>query len=118
MSAAATLPPAGAAAEAGLVYVCDSIPGIARERVGDGFRYAHPNGQEVKDSKTLDRIRSLAIPPAYERVWICPLENGHLQATGRDARGRKQYRYHPRFRDVMEESKFTRAGPRRSRGAA
>jgi DNA topoisomerase-1 len=95
-----------AASDAGLVYVTGSAPGIRRVREGDGFAYVHPNGSKVKDKKTLERIRSLAIPPAYEKVWICANPEGHLQATGIDARGRKQYRYHPRFREVREESKF------------
>jgi DNA topoisomerase-1 len=93
---------------AGLVYVTDAMRGISRERRGEEFRYVWPNGREVADDKTLERIRSLAIPPAYENVWICPLENGHLQATGKDARGRKQYRYHPRFREERDSSKYDR----------
>lgn len=100
------MPPAEAAAEAGLVYVSDSLPGIRRIRKGDAFHYEHPNGKPVTDEATLKRISSLAIPPAYEKVWICPKANGHLQATGVDAKKRKQYRYHPKFREVREESKF------------
>lgn len=94
--------------EAGLVYTTDARPGIRRERRGDEFVYLKPNGDEVTDEKTLARIRSLAIPPAYERVWICPRANGHLQATGYDARGRKQYRYHPGFREARDAAKFHR----------
>ena len=97
---------AEAASEAGLVYVTDASPGIRRLRHGDSFTYVLPDGSPVKDEKTLERIRSLAIPPAYERVWVCLKANGHLQATGFDARGRKQYRYHPKFREVREEEKF------------
>jgi DNA topoisomerase-1 len=93
---------------AGLRYVSDSIPGIRRERHGEGWRYVSPDGRTIEDSTTLDRIRSLAIPPAYTDVWICPDPLGHLQATGRDARGRKQYRYHPRYRETRDETKFGR----------
>lgn len=106
MAETQTLAPAEAAEEAGLVYVTDKLPGIRRERKGESFRYFHANGKPVQDEKSLERIRSLAIPPAYEKVWICPDPNGHLQAIGYDARGRKQYRYHPRFREVREENKF------------
>ncbi len=94
--------------EAGLVYTTDASPGLRRERRGDGFAYLKPKGGEVDDEKTLARIRSLAIPPAYERVWICSRANGHLQATGIDARGRKQYRYHPEFRNARDAHKFHR----------
>jgi DNA topoisomerase I len=96
------------AERAGLVYVGDRIPGITRRRAGKGFSYRWPDGTLVKDAATLDRIRALAIPPAYKDVWICPLPEGHLQATGHDVRGRKQYRYHPRFREVREASKYVR----------
>ncbi|MEJ8840194.1 DNA topoisomerase IB [Ramlibacter sp. AN1133] len=98
--------PKEAAAAAGLVYVSDEERGIRRERKGDGFVYYRPNGEPLKDEATLERIRKLAIPPAYTDVWICPKANGHLQATGRDARGRKQYRYHPQFREVRESTKY------------
>ncbi|MEZ0325443.1 MAG: DNA topoisomerase IB [Fimbriimonas sp.] len=94
--------------EAGLVYTTDSMPGITRRRVGDTFDYFASNGKPVTKESELQRIRSLGVPPAYEDVWICPLPNGHLQATGKDARGRKQYRYHPRFREIRDESKFER----------
>lgn len=106
MSSPATLPASLSAEEAGLVYVTDTVPGIKRTRHGSGFSYQSAKGEIVRDKATLERIRSLAIPPAYERVWICPKANGHLQATGFDAKGRKQYRYHPKFREVREESKF------------
>ena len=91
---------------AGLRYVSDSKPGITRVRARAGFGYRHPDGSKVSDEGTLTRIRKLAIPPAYENVWICTDPNGHLQAVGRDARGRKQYRYHPRWREVRDEGKY------------
>jgi DNA topoisomerase-1 len=96
------------AAPPGLLYVSDTMPGIRRLREGDGFRYRDPKGRLLRDPKALQRIRKLAIPPAYEEVWICPLPQGHLQATGRDARGRKQYRYHPDWREAREAHKFER----------
>jgi len=102
-----TDPPAAAKA-AGLRYVHDDRPGIRREAVRDGFRYLDAHGEPVGDDATLKRIRSLAIPPAWTDVWICPQANGHLQATGRDARGRKQYRYHPKWREVRDEVKYER----------
>lgn len=89
-------------------YVSDARPGIQRRRAGKGFRYRAPDGSLIHDVETLQRIRSLAIPPAWTDVWICPTPNGHLQATGRDAKGRKQYRYHPRWRTVRDETKYTR----------
>src|SRR4051794_38077438 len=92
----------------GLRYVSDDRPGIRRERRGESFIYLDVHGHEIQDEKELKRIRSLAIPPAYEDVWICPYANGHLQATGRDARGRKQYRYHPKWRSVRDENKYER----------
>ncbi len=96
-----------------LRYVSDSIPGIRRHkrRLRDGkfaFTYTTPRGKPLRDKATLERIRHLAIPPAYEEVWICPHPEGHLQATGRDARGRKQYRYHARFRETKDEIKHAR----------
>jgi DNA topoisomerase I len=103
---AAKLKPAAAAA--GLVYVSDTLPGIRRVRRGSKFAYVHPDGRRVTDAEELLRIRSLAIPPAYEDVWICRNPRGHLQATGRDARGRKQYRYHPRWRTFRDSEKFER----------
>ncbi len=93
---------------AGLRFVHDRQPGIRREPDGDGFRYAAPDGSPIDDEKTLARIRSLAIPPAYQDVWICPRANGYLQATGHDARGRKQYRYHPQWRAARDETKYER----------
>jgi DNA topoisomerase-1 len=98
--------PAEAARSAGLQYVSDEDPGLRRATRGDGFAYTRANGSEVKDESTLERIRKLAIPPAWTDVWICASPHGHLQATGRDVRGRKQYRYHPRFREVREETKY------------
>jgi DNA topoisomerase-1 len=100
------LDPQAAARAAGLRYVSDREPGITRIRTEDGFAYRNPDGSPVEDSNTLARIRKLAIPPAYENVWICRSPNGHLQAVGRDARGRKQYRYHPRWRRVRDEAKY------------
>ncbi len=95
-----------AAKAAKLRYVSDRRPGISRVRTAEGFTYRNPDGSTVTDEETLARIRKLAIPPAYEHVWICPYPNGHLQAVGRDARGRKQYRYHPRWREVRDEGKY------------
>ena len=95
-----------AAAEAGLRYVSDERPGITRRRSGTGFAYRMPDGSPVRDKAALERIRSLAIPPAYRDVWICPHANGHIQATGRDDKGRKQYRYHTRWREVRDAAKF------------
>ncbi len=89
-------------------YVDDRSPGIRRLRCGKGFRFVRPDGSAVKDTETLARIRGLVIPPAWTDVWICPAPDGHIQATGRDARGRKQYRYHPRFREIREETKYER----------
>ena len=93
---------------AGLRYVAADRPGITRQSRGKGFGYRASDGSVVRDPETLRRIRSLAIPPAWTEVWICPNENGHIQAVGRDARGRKQYRYHPRWRAVRDESKYER----------
>lgn len=104
--AAAAADPRETAAAAGLVYVSDEDRGIRRERQGDAFAYYKPNGDPLTDEAALERIRKLAIPPAYTDVWICPKANGHLQATGRDARGRKQYRYHPQFRELRESTKY------------
>jgi DNA topoisomerase-1 len=97
-----------AARAADLRYVSDEEPGVRRVRSGKGFRYVGPDGQPVRDPDTLRRIRSLALPPAWRDVWICTRPDGHLQATGRDARGRKQYRYHPRWRAVRDETKYER----------
>ena len=100
--------PTEAAKAAGLRYVTDSMRGITREIDGDGFRYLDADGNPVDDEATLARIKSLVIPPAWTEVWICKLANGHLQATGRDARQRKQYRYHPRWRNVRDDVKYER----------
>ena len=100
-------PPAAAKA-AGLRYVTDSKPGIRRDKDGEGFRYLDAKGEPVEDEATLKRIKSLVIPPAWTDVWICSQANGHLQATGRDAKGRKQYRYHPKWRNVRDEVKYER----------
>jgi DNA topoisomerase I len=100
--------PVESAKSAGLRYVHDDLAGIRRKRCGKGFRYVDPDGKPVRDRETLKRIRSLAIPPAWTEVWVCPLANGHLQATGRDAKGRKQSRYHPRWRAVRDEAKYGR----------
>ena len=97
-----------AAEEAGLVYVDDSRPGLTRKRSGTGFRYLDAKGAPVRDKRVLARIRALAIPPAYTDVWICARGSGHIQATGRDAKGRKQYRYHAEFRQAREANKFSR----------
>jgi DNA topoisomerase I len=104
----ATLDPVESAQQAGLRYVTDETPGIRRIRRGKGFSYVAPDGSPVRDERTLARIRSLAIPPAWTDVWICPSPRGHIQATGRDEKGRKQYRYHPRWRQVRDEHKFSR----------
>jgi DNA topoisomerase-1 len=100
--------PVESAQAAGLRYVSDIQPGIRRKRAGKGFAYVGPDGKTIRDAKELTRIRSLAIPPAYTDVWICTSPDGHIQATGRDARGRKQYRYHPKWREVRDETKFGR----------
>jgi DNA topoisomerase I len=101
------MPPAAPQAQKiGLAYVTSDSPGITRRRSGRGFGYRRPDGKPLRDKPALARIKSLAIPPAWSDVWICPDEDGHLQATGRDARGRKQHRYHPRFREVREAAKF------------
>lgn len=100
--------PVATARSAGLRHVSDQAPGISRVRSGRGFRYVAPDGSHISAAETLRRIRSLAIPPAWTRVWICPRSDGHLQATGIDARGRKQYRYHPRWRAVRDATKYDR----------
>ena len=94
--------------EGALVFTTDDMPGITRKRRGKGFSYHDNKGRLIRDKAVRKRIDSLAIPPAYEQVWICPDPNGHLQATGRDARGRKQYRYHPAYREQQEAAKFAR----------
>src|SRR5262245_26803535 len=97
-----------AAATAGLSYVTDGIAGIRRERNGKGWSYYAPDGTLITDPGERKRIKALVIPPAWTEVWICPDPNGHIQATARDARGRKQYRYHPLYRDTRDKSKFRR----------
>jgi DNA topoisomerase IB len=103
-----TEPEARAAADAGLHYVSDAEPGLRRRRAGKGFVYLDAKGRRVTDAATLARIRALAIPPAYVDVWICADARGHLQASGRDARGRKQYRYHAKWRATRDAGKFAR----------
>jgi DNA topoisomerase I len=98
--------PVEAAAEARLAYVSDDGPGITRIATRQGFRYVRPGGRLVRDRATVERISRLAVPPAWTAVWICPRADGHIQATGRDARGRKQYRYHPRWREIRDRTKF------------
>jgi DNA topoisomerase I len=101
-------PEVAAARAEGLRYVSDAEPGIRRARHGKHFRYFTPDGKPLRDAAQLARIRSLAIPPAYTDVWICVSPHGHIQATGRDARGRKQYRYHARWREHRDSAKFDR----------
>jgi len=100
--------PLVSARSAGLVYTTDDAPGIRRIKRGKSFAYADANKRPVRNKETLGRIRSLVIPPAWTDVWICSSPRGHLQATGRDARGRKQYRYHPKWREVRDGSKYER----------
>jgi DNA topoisomerase I len=100
--------PAESARAARLRYVTDQMPGIRRHRSGKGFVYVTPDSKITRDPDELGRFKSLAIPPAWRDVWICPLAHGHLQATGRDARKRKQYRYHPRWHEVRDENKYDR----------
>ncbi len=100
--------PAESAKAAGLRYVSDAKPGLQRLKRGKGFRYAAADGSTVRDAETLGRIKSLVIPPAWTGVWISPWPNGHLQATGRDVKGRKQSRYHPKWRVVRDETKYER----------
>jgi DNA topoisomerase I len=97
-----------AAQAAGLRYVTDSSPGIRRRRRGRGFAYTRPDGTPLRDASDLERIRKLVIPPRWTDVWICTSSTGHLQVTARDLRGRKQYRYHPRYREVRDDTKFSR----------
>jgi DNA topoisomerase-1 len=103
-----TLDPEESSRLAGLRYVTDAKPGFTRKRRGKSFRYFDLSGAPIRDEKVLARIKSLVIPPAWTAVWICPLANGHLQATGRDAKSRKQSRYHPRWRTVRDETKYER----------
>ncbi len=97
-----------AAQEAGLRYVTDTVPGIRRERVDEHFSYSQPDGKIIDDEKVLGRIHALGIPPAWNDVWICTNPHGHIQATGRDAKGRKQYRYHTEWRKIRDETKYDR----------
>lgn len=99
---------AHAAKAIGLRYLTDSTPGLTRIKIGNSFRYYGPTGRPVRRSSDLQRFRSLAIPPAWKDVWISPAANSHLQATGRDAKGRKQYRYHPSWRTIRDENKYAR----------
>ena len=105
-SAQAIVDPKDAAESAGLRYVSDARPGKRRAKVEKGFTYTRADGSRLSESDVLKRIRVLAIPPAWTDVWICPFAEGHIQATGRDAKGRKQYRYHARFREVRESTKY------------
>jgi DNA topoisomerase-1 len=107
MATAAT-DPAAVARDAGLRYVSDGSPGIRRVKRGRSFGYIDADGRAIRDPETLARIKALAIPPAWTDVWICPCSDGHIQATGRDDRGRKQYRYHARWRTVKDEAKYGR----------
>lgn len=100
--------PEESARAASLRYVTDVKPGIRRRKSGQGFSYVGSDGRTIRDKATIARIRSLAIPPAWTDVWICPHDNGHIQATGRDARGRKQYRYHRKWHSVRDETKYSR----------
>jgi DNA topoisomerase-1 len=97
-----------AAARAGLRYVTDGVAGISRKRSGTGWAYYAPDGTRIADASLRRRLNALAIPPAWTDVWICPDPDGHIQATARDARGRKQYRYHPSYREARDRSKFRR----------
>lgn len=104
--AAAPLEPEQAAKAAGLRYVDDSLPGLSRKKVGTGFGYRDIDGKVIRDPEVIKRIRSIGIPPAYTDVWICPDPRGHIQATGRDAKGRKQYRYHARWSEIRDSTKY------------
>jgi len=98
--------PKDAAESVGLKYVSDSRAGVRRKKVGTGFAYTRADGSKLLEKDILKRIKALAVPPAWTDVWICPFSDGHIQATGRDAKGRKQYRYHARFREVRESTKY------------
>jgi len=104
----AAVDPRRAARVADLTYVTDAAPGIRRRRFGRAFRYYGPDGRPLQDAGERERIRRLVVPPAWRDVWICPDPHGHIQAIGRDARGRRQYRYHPRWRQLRDEAKFSR----------
>ncbi len=107
-TAALPTDPIESARIAGLRYVPAEGPGITRKKEGDGFVYTGPDGRKITDEDTLARIHGLVIPPAWTSVWISPLKNAHLQAVGRDARGRKQYRYHPLYRAIRDQTKYSR----------
>jgi len=98
--------PKDAAESVGLKYVSDGRAGVRRKKVGTGFAYTRADGSKLLEKDILKRIKALAVPPAWTDVWICPFSDGHIQATGRDAKGRKQYRYHARFREVRESTKY------------
>ncbi|MCO5105353.1 MAG: DNA topoisomerase IB [Burkholderiaceae bacterium] len=108
MPASESQTPVGARLPGGLVYVTPDMPGLQRVRRGKSFAYRQPDGRWLSDAAEIQRIAKLAIPPAYRDVWICPLAHGHLQATGLDARGRRQYRYHPEWRRLRDGDKFER----------
>jgi DNA topoisomerase I len=108
LAAAVSPDPVESARAANLRYVTDNAPGISRRKRGTGFEYIDPSGKVIRDPEELQRFKSLAIPPAWREVWICPIRNGHLQATGRDVKGRKQHRYHPRWREFRDENKYGR----------
>jgi len=108
VEAAELVDPVASARAAGLRYVSDQSPGIRRKRVGKAFTYLASDGRTIRDGEIIRRVKSLAIPPAWTDVWICLDARGHLQATGRDARGRKQYRYHHRWREVRDTVKYDR----------
>ena len=110
-------PGAHSAKEAGLYYASDADAGLTRVKSGRAFAYRGMDGRPVRDRTTLERIRSLAIPPAWQKVWIAPKAHAHLQATGRDARGRKQYRYHPRWTAVRDENEVHADAGVRARAA-
>jgi DNA topoisomerase I len=101
-----TASPKKAPAPSRLIYVDDSLPGITRQRAGRGWCYRDPKGERITDREEIDRLNAIALPPAYTDCWFCPAPNGHILATGYDARGRKQYRYHPEFRAMRESEKF------------
>src|SRR4051794_2283531 len=107
----AVVDPFAPADQAGLVHVHDAIAGITRDRTREGWVYRSPDGRVIDDDEERTRIRTLGIPPAWTHVWISPIPQGHIQATGRDARGRKQYRYHPLFRALRDGTKYHRMGP-------
>ena len=105
-SVQAIVDPRDAAESAGLRYVSDARPGIRRKKAGKGFIYTRADQSKLSEPDVLKRLKGLAIPPAWTEVWICPWADGHIQATGRDAKGRKQYRYHARFREIRESTKY------------